>query len=504
LSRQERNERILNPELQGPNLSDRVVKGGLTAFAGQITRFAIQLIGTAIISRILAPEDFGIIAMAATITSFVGMVMDMGLTMATIQKKELTQEIVSALFWMNIAIGVALCLILIALSPAFSLFYKDPRLTGVLIALSLSIPITSASLQHSALLSRNLQWNRLQVILVASQVAGYAFALLYAFQVQMNYWAIVVQNLGGAVVTLLLSWFLCRWTPSLRANFRAASAEIRYGMHLSGFNFINFLHRQFDNILIGRQWGPAELGMYARAYNIFLLPTNFINGPIGSIIMPVLSRLQDNRAEWKRYYLSALMIVTILGNAIAVLLISNSHAIIVIVLGEKWAHIDLIFLYLSVSLLASSPMHTYGWLYQSIGKTREMLWWGAIATALWVLSFVIGLPWKSEGVALAYSSMTLALLVPCFHFATRGTNITLGDILRSVIPVIAMAVFAIAVSRVTLDQFPQTNIVLELLLGGSISMGIYGVCILAFATLNPGMRDFRAYALKIIARGKGD
>ena len=132
-ARQAANARTLaGPESSGSYAGD-AARGGIIAFGGQITRIVLQLLGTAIMSRLLAPEDFGLIAMAVTVTGFVGLFTDMGLSVATIQKTEVSQPLVSTLFVVNIGVGLILMVIAAIAAPLAALLYNDPRVTLIVI-----------------------------------------------------------------------------------------------------------------------------------------------------------------------------------------------------------------------------------------------------------------------------------------------------------------------------------------------------------------------------------
>ncbi|MFM9853412.1 MAG: lipopolysaccharide biosynthesis protein [Sphingomonadaceae bacterium] len=470
---QDRNERALSAGQSGERLSEHAVRGGTIAFGGQIARLIVQMAGTVILARLLTPADFGLIAMAATVTAFIGMFTDMGLSTATIQRSVVSQQLVSTLFFINLAAGFMLMIIAVIAAPVAAWIFDDPRVLVLVICLAAAIPISAAAAQHNALLVRAMRWIPIQIIAVVGQLAGLATGVLMAWWAEAGYWAIIGQTLVAASTSFALSWYFCAWRPSWMLNWHNARAEIGFGAHLSGFNFLNYFHRQFDNVLIGWRWGAVELGYYSRAYNLLTLPIGMVNGAMSQIAVPLLSKLKESPEEWNRAYLQMSTITAYAGIGICTILLVSGRPLISILLGDQWGAVADIFAYLSISSILATGGNSCGWVFVSLGKSREYFRWALFASPLFVLSFAIGLPWKASGVALSYA-IAMAINVPLYYtYALMQTTLSWKRLLAWIGPVYGLSLAAAAAGLAARPLVNSLPPVAQIVIGSLIVTVIY-------------------------------
>lgn len=418
-------------DYSGGSIGRRTSLGGLIAIAGQGTKLAIQVMGLAVLARLLRPDDFGLFAMAATVAGFVSLFADLGLSTATIQRKTLTQPLVSTLFFVGLGVAVAISAIAALLSGIAADFYGDARVGPLVIGLAMTVPIGAAGAQHGALLARGMRWMPIQLAAVSGQLAGLLGALVM-IETGAGYWALVAQALVAQFCIAAIQWASCSWRPSLNLDFGGALRAIGFGANVTGFALANYLHRQADNVLIGKRWGEAELGFYTRAYSLVLLPMTLANSAIGMAVVPLLSRCQDDPQSWRRYFLRALSLNCFGAYCLAAILTVNAQAIVQFVLGPKWGYSGAILFWLSFSLFPIAPMNAMGWLFISLDKSSRWLRWGLLTSILFPLAFYAGLTFRSIGVAVAYSVTVTALAVPCVAYATEGTAAGIRDIGRAI------------------------------------------------------------------------
>jgi polysaccharide transporter, PST family len=451
------NQAILDGPGDQGGYAGKAAQGAIVAFSAQISRMVLQIGGTAIMSRLLTPADFGLVAMAATVTAFVSVFTDMGLSGATIQKQTVTQDSVSTLFWLNLAVGLVLLGVTLLLAPVAASFYNDPRLGPLVMWLGLGMPLGAAAAQHSALLSRAMRWIPIQLIGIIAQVAGIIGGIVAVLWLDLGYMALVVQSLAAATITLIMNWTFCRWRPTGWRNWRSATGEMVYGANVTGFSLLNFFHRDFDNILIGRRWGAEELGYYNRAYNLLMMPIYLVNNSVGGTAVPILSRLTNDDERWNRAYLVLVTATTFFGAFICINMFAASQPLIRIVLGPQWGEVNQIFEILAFSSLFSTFGNAGGWVFLSKGATKQYFRWSLFASPMFVVSFVIGLPWKATGVALAYA-MCMALIVPLYHeYALRQTTIRRRTLAAWISPIFILAFVAMAVGKLTSNALMATS-----------------------------------------------
>jgi PST family polysaccharide transporter len=442
------------------HLGRRTLDGAIIAIVAQAGRMAIQLAQVVIMSRLIAPEGFGLVAMATSVTGFLGIFTDLGLSTATVQRKEIDQDTVSALFYANLAMGFAVMLAACAAAPLAARLFNDSRVTWAVTGMSITIPLGAAAAQHGALLARGMRWFTIQWTGILAQVVGFVAGLLLAWRTDLGYWAIVGGAWASGLTGVMLIWVVCPWRPSRVRDWRSATSALRFGLNLTGFNVVNYFHRQFDNALIGWRWGPTELGFYSRAYALLTLPLGAVSGPVSSVVVPMLSRLQDHPERWRRAYLDALSIVTFAGTGIAAVSITTAEPMVLLLFGAGWHRTATIFQYLAISMFVSIPMNSTGWIYTSLGQSARMFRWACMAVPVIVISFLLGLPFQAPGVALSYSVCMILLSVPCLAFAAAKSPVTLGEIFWATAPFILSGVSAVVMASCTksaMIRFPPSG-----------------------------------------------
>ncbi|MBK8909686.1 MAG: lipopolysaccharide biosynthesis protein [Rhodospirillales bacterium] len=343
---------------------------------------ALALVTAAILARLLAPADFGLIAMGATVTSFVGLFSGLGLSAAIVQREVIDQDTVERTLAVECGDRCWSLAIAIAAAPTAASLYDEPRLKWIIPALALPLPIAAAGAQHLALLQRGMRWLSVQSIEILSQVAGATAAVALAWKTDLGYWALVIQGWAAVVVTVVMVWILCPWRPSLTQNWGHAAPALRFGLYLTGFNFLNYFHRSFDNVLIGWRWHATELGFYTRAYALFMMPLTAIAWPLSAVVVPAMSRAQGEPARWKRLYLTSLAATVVVTTPFSCLLYLSAEPLVLVVYGAKWEPVVAILQALSVCILVQPIYTSGGWIYASLGTTRRLFWAG-IPAALW-------------------------------------------------------------------------------------------------------------------------
>ena len=425
------------------NLGGRAARGGVVAITSQGLKFIVTLAATSVMARLLTPQDYGLIGMVAFVTGFVSMYKDLGLSAATIQKSEINSEQISTLFWVNVCLSLAITLLTIALAPLVAWFYGEPRLTAITVVISIGFLISGLTVQHEALLRRQMRYLALAAIGLSSVVMGYVVGILMAWR-GFSYWALVGSQLAVIITGTALTLSLCRWVPGLPKRHTGVRSMIKFGGNLTGFTTINYFSRNLDNLLIGRFAGAQQLGLYSRAYQLMLLPIEQINEPVTSVAVPSLSRLMDSPDAYRRAYLRMLEKIAMLTMPGVVLMILTSDWIIHIFLGPQWVGAVRIFVILGISALFQPIANTTGWLLISQGRTHDMLKWGLISGPIIIASFLIGLPWGAVGVAASYACARVCVVDPLLYwFVGREGPVRTIDFYKTMAPFVVASLGAL-------------------------------------------------------------
>ena len=463
------------------DLKGRSVRGGAITILAQGSKFVLQLGSTALLARLLTPNDYGLIGMATPIIGFVQLFKDLGLSTATIQRDEINHQQVSTLFWINLLVSGLISLIFAALAPVVAWFYNEPRLLQIVLVLSSIFVLGGLGVQHQALLKRQMRFASIAKIEIISVFGGILTAIIAAHY-GLGYWALVIMQLATALINAVGTWLVCSWRPGLPSRNSQVSSMLAFGGNLTGFNCINYFSRNLDNILIGQYWGGGQLGLYSKAYQLVLLPIQQINAPINSVALPLLSRVQTDSQKYAHYYYKFVLGIVFLGMPIVAFSFAVTDKLILFVLGEQWLEAVPIFRFLVPAAFMGTFNLASAWVYQSLGRTDRQLRIGVVMSTLDILIFLVSVRWGAIGVAAAYGLSRPLIWFPRFIYCYHGTPLKLKQLAATLArPAFSSISAAILIMLLDSTLLANTQILLALLIDGLV----YGVLYLAIWTILP-------------------
>ena len=413
------------------DLKRKSVRGGAVTFLSQGATIGIQLASTVVLARLLSPSDYGLIAMVTSITAFAGLFRDLGLSSAAIQTKNLTRAQQSNLFWLNVTMGTMLTAIVGIASPLVAWFYGQPELLPVTLTLSIGFLISSIGSQHSALLVRNMQLVRQAVAGISGALVSLGITICLAIN-DWAYWSLVWGGLAGMTTTTFLLVSLSPFRVGLPSRGTGIREMLNLGANVTAFDFVNYFHRNLDNLLIGKSCGITALGSYSRAYSLLMLPINSIRSPINTVGFPALSRLQDRPQDFRHYYLQIARLVALASMPFTAFLFVTAKPVIEIALGAQWTGIAPIFAILSTVGFMQPTITLWGMVVLSRGMGRRYLHLGIFNTICSAMGFLAGLPWGPEGVAAGYATVTYLTAYPILRWAFLGTPLSFSDFIEAI------------------------------------------------------------------------
>jgi PST family polysaccharide transporter len=425
-------------------LGARAARGGAVTMASQGLRFVVMILTTAVLGRLLTPQDYGLVGMVGILMGFVALFKDLGLASATIQREELSEREVSTLFWLNLGLSVGVALLTAALAPLVAWFFGEPRLVAVTAAYSVGFVFGGLAVQHEALLRRRMRFAALAGANLVALFVNAATTIGLAW-LGFGYWALVYGQLALGVAYAVCLWGVCGWRPGRPGRLSEVRALLAFGRDLTGFTVVNYFARNLDNLLIGRVWGAVQLGFYAKAYQLLLLPLDQVNEPITAVAVPALSRLGDDPERYRRAYLRLLEKVAMVTMPLMAFMIASSDWIVRVVLGPQWGETARIFMLLGISGLFQPVANTTGWLLISQGRGRHLAQWGLMGGAVSVAAIVAGLPWGPAGVALSYSLARVLVCEPLLYWwVGREGPVRALDFYRTIVPAAAASACVLA------------------------------------------------------------
>lgn len=417
------------------NLKHTSTRSGAVMIVSHAIQLGIGVTGTAILARMLRPQDFGYLAMVASLTNFVATFRDFGLPMAAVHKETLSHEQASGLFWFNLLASFVVAALVAAMAWPLAWFYSEPRLVGMTLVMSAGILVSSSGMVHVGLLRRNMRFTSIATLEIAAMLVGLVVGVCSAFA-GAGYWALVYQQITIYLTQTSLALILSRWKPAPRHRSATLAdpglrAMLHYGRNVSSTRIVTYLGRNTDSVLVGYFAGPATLGLYQKAYQWSITPFWQIFSPLMPVAVASFSRLQAEPERYRAYVRTAMLGLFSLTLPATMLLILAAEPVVLLLLGSQWTGAISLFRILAAGAYFSGFSMVTRWLFLAEGRTAEELRFAMIAAPITILGVVAGLPWGATGVAAGFSITTSALTIPGLMYCLRRSPVRARDFVAS-------------------------------------------------------------------------
>ncbi len=386
--------------MSSDNLKSKTKKGLLWS---SIERFGTQGIGflfTIIIARILSPDDYGVIAMPMVFLALAQVFIDSGFSNALVRKQDLTEEDLSTAFYFNVIVGVVCYIALFFCSPLIADFYETPILTDLLKVTALATLFNPLCTVQQAILTKKIDFKTQAKVSLAGAVVSGVGALIMAYY-GLGVWSLVFQQVGAALVRVILLWALSDWRPKTGWSKESFKYLWGYGSKLLASGLLDTTYNNIFPIVIGKFFTSAQLGNYTRAQQFTQLPSSTLTSVLQRVTFPVLSEIQDDDERLKNSYrkflkLSAFVIFPLMLGLAAV-----ADPLIRVLLTDKWEGCILLLQLLCFSMMWY-PIHAINLnLLQVKGRSDLFLKLEIIkkAVGIAIMCFTIphGLVWMVAG-----------------------------------------------------------------------------------------------------------
>lgn len=348
----------------------------------------VQIIVTAILARLLSPEDFGVVAVATVLIAFFTLFTDMGIGPAIIQKQDLTQDDLNSIFSFTVWGGIVLAALFFVVAYPIGHFYKEESLVLICQLLSINLLFAAWNIVPNALINKNKRFKfiakrtlSLQVISgIISVFAAYHGLGLYALLISPILTAIGVFVLNFRKYPLQFSWQM--HTEALKKIFSYSSFQFL-------FNFINYFSRNLDKLIIGRFFSMNELGYYEKSYRLMMLPLQYVTNVVTPVMHPILTLLQNDYKSLTEKYNKIIKLIATISFPLGVFLYFAADDIIYIIYGNRWEKAIPVFQILALSLPLQMILSTTGAIYQAAGKTNWLFYGGLSNTCCTVMGFIV-------------------------------------------------------------------------------------------------------------------
>ncbi len=437
----------------------------------------INLVVQIILARILFPKDFGALAILVSITNYLGLFVQSGLSTAIIQKKNLEENDVSTLLTSSLVVALVLYIILFFLAPWIADIYVMPHLIWPLRVLALILFFNAINSIQIAILSRRMDFKsifiRTAIAVPISGIVGIVMAYMGC-----GLWSLVVHNVVNIVVLVVVMFFTSDFRLQFGFSWQHAKSLYSFAIKILFTNLISGFGDTLRTMLIGKQYTPAQLAYYDKAYTYSAYATNIVGATIQSVMLPAFSQSQDNCAKLKSMArrsvkISAFIMIPFLaGVAIC------AKPLVLLLLTDKWAPCIPFLMLFCVFRMPSCISVIDKQVFYAMGKSGIGFYFEMGLIIFNILSLIITLPIGVGAVAIGATIVELLGCMSLFIIAHKVYNYTLWerclDLLKPVINSTIMVVSMWIILRVEWNYFPT--------LCSQIFVGIVVYIIFAYIT----------------------
>lgn len=435
----------------------------------QLAKILSQVVTIFYLTRVISPNEYGLLAMTAIVMNLATIFSDMGTASAVIQKQNITLSFYNLIYKINIFIGFFVCAVILLFSPLVVGYFERSELYNLLFMLSIIFPITALGIVHRAKLEKDQNFKKLAKIEVFSSLIGLIVAIVMA-NLEYGVYSIVTQMI---VIAALISIF-CRFLSGLKLTILGSYErnDLKHIYHFSGnllgFNLINYFSRNLDVILIGKYFSSTVLGAYSIAYRIMLFPVQSMTFVVSRALLPHISHDLSNSETIRDNYFNCIFIIAMLTAPLMLGISALSNDFVVIFFKEAWSDVAIILCWLAPSAIIQAILSTTGAVFTAYQRTNWLFWLGCIGALLYSFSFIIGVQYDIEFFVKMYLLANILNFFPVMYLVGKILNFSLKDvglvIYKTLIPALLMFLI-LHILNSYLEKITFINFLIKFIIG---------------------------------------
>ena len=377
---------------------EKAVKGGLYLTAVNIFSQLLTTVLNVILARLLAPEDFGLMALIVTYLGFIALLTKVGFGSAIIQKKKPSADQISTLYWINLIFGFLTLILIILGAPWFAKFYEAPRLGQIMWIAGLSVVITPLYMIHYKLMEKDLKFGLLSKANVISSICGAVAAAVSAYY-GFGVLALIVQALLGKIVKGIIILNSSSWRPRLVFKLKEVREMFAFSLKYKLSQSLLYVDRNIDYLILGKYFASTILGYYSFAYTVMYTPVKRISSIFNDVMFPTLSAVQDNPEKVVKGYFSSVELVALVSFPLMTIISIHTELILNSFFGSKWDAAIPIVKILCFAGAVQSVSQLSSVVFNSLGRPMVDFYFGLIRNSLTIMAIIGGAQYGIEVVA---------------------------------------------------------------------------------------------------------
>jgi lipopolysaccharide exporter len=428
-------------------INNQIAKGAVWMVAFKLIDRGVGLASTVVLARLLAPVDFGLVAIAMMLIGALALLFAFSFDVHLIQKPNAGRAEFDTAWTFNVIFGTVTALLLAALAHVVSVFYHEPRLEAVVYSLALGCFIGGLSNIGPVIFRREMRFDREFKFMLGKRLAPVMVTIPIAIWLH-SYWALVIGQLTGTIASVALSYVVSDYRPKLSLKARS---EL---FHASKWLFINniliFLNGRASEFVIGKLAGVTGLGVYSISYEFATLPTTELVAPINRAAFPGYARLAGDIDQLRNSFLGVISVIALFTLPAGIGIAAVADLMVPAVLGWKWLNAIPLIQVLALFSVLTALQTNISYVYLAVGRPRLIT---MVAAAQFVVLITLLLPatWRWGATGAAWSFLITAIcMVPVNQVLIhKQLNLSaMGYAARLWRPVAAVAMMTLAVQAI--------------------------------------------------------
>ena len=457
------------------SVNKQIAKGAAWMVAFKMVDNALGLISTLVLARMLAPQDFGLVSMSMVLMAAMTLLMSFSFDIQLIQNPNAERKHYDTAWTFNVLFATGCGILMVLLTPLTAAFYREPRLEMILYVMAATFVLQGFSNIGTVKFRREMRFDREFKFLLSKRMSTLLVTIPLAIYMR-NYWALVIGQLAGALLSVVMSYVVSSYRPRLSL---AARGEMFHGSKwLMINNLIQFLLNRAPTFVIARISGAQSVGIYGISAEISMLPSNEMVAPINRAAFPGYAKAAHDMDKLRDSFLKVIASIALIALPAGIGIVSVAELLVPAALGWKWLDAIPIIQILAIYGVIKALQTNISYIYLVLGKTRRITMIMSIQALIQISALVpavyyygtLGAAWSSLGTAILLIPLNQYLVAQCLNLsATRFCR----ELIRPLTASLVMMAVVVAIKSQLVLRHETLDYVLALLLCAASGALVY-------------------------------
>lgn len=373
------------------SLREKTISGAKWSAIATVIIISLGLVQMTFLARTIDNHEFGLLTISLVIIALADTLSDFGIANSIIQRKQISHLELTTLYWLNVSLGLVVCVTVFLLSDVIASMLHNPALVPLIKTLSFAFIIIPHGQQFRALMQKEMEFSKIGSIETISVLVGFTVTVTMAIFYPFAMTAIIGYLANTLVRTSLFGFFGRKiYRPGFHFSLKSVGSNLRFGAWLTADSLINYVNTNLSTLVLARILGASVAGGYNLAYNVAVIPPMKLNPIITRVLFPAFAKIQDDTDKLRVNFYKLLSIVGIINFPALLGLLVVSNNFVPLVFGHKWHFITPILQLLCVVGLLRSIGNPIGSLLMAKARVDISFKFNVFKTCLFIPAIIVG------------------------------------------------------------------------------------------------------------------